>query len=254
MIRSRVSPQPQQSGVPGWQGGLRLLAVGVALLASLALAGCSTSVVRRGVERRIARRLNSEIGPAKQYRVRIRDTRDTELVLGRARRVEVEGRGILARGRFLVDLVRVTLEDLRYENGDTDFLSIGRSELELEFGEAALNQYLQTYHARYQPEIHLLPGRVSVRIVYKLLGTPTPLSASGRLVVEEGRRLVFEAESADVPFIQDPIFARRFVQDRVNPILDLSNIDFPARIESLVISQGKIAARGSASIRTKIND
>jgi hypothetical protein len=211
-------------------------------------------VVRRGVERRIARRLNSEIGPAERYRVRIRDTRDPELVLGRARRVEVEGRRIMARGRFLVDLVRVTLVDLRYEGGETDFLSIGHSDLELEFGEVALNQYLQTYHARYQPEIHLLPDRVNVRIVYKLLGKPTPLSATGRLVVEEGQRLMFAAESAEVPFIQDPAFARRFVQDRVNPILDLGNIDFPARIESVVVSQGKIAARGSASIRTPVGN
>lgn len=227
--------------------------LGVALL-GLVLAGCSTSVVRRGVERRIAKRLHAEIGPAEKYRVRIRDTRDPELVLGRARRVEVEGHRILARGRFLVDRVGVVLEDLRYEGGDTDFLSIGHSELELEFGEEALNQYLQAYHARYQPEIHLLPDRVSVKMVYKLLGAPTPLSASGRLVVEEGSRLVFAADSAEVPFITDPAFARRFIQDRVNPVLDLGNIDFPARIESLVISQGKVAARGSASIRTKISD
>ena len=237
----------------GW-GGSRLWVVGMLLLAGVALSGCSTTVLRKSVERRIAARLNSEIGPAERYNVRIRDTRDPDLVREGARRVEVEGSRILAQGRFLVDRVRVTLDDLRYEGGDTDFLSIGHSELELEFGEAALNQYLQTYHSRYDPEIHLLQDRVSVRMVYKLLGTPTPLRATGRVVVKDGQKLLFEAESAEVPFIRDEEFARRFVQDRLNPILDLGNIDFPAQIESLVVSPGKIAARGSAKIRTKIND
>lgn len=216
--------------------------------------GCSTSVVRRGVERRVERRLHGELGPAEQYRVRIRGTRDPELVLGRAHRVEIEGRKVLAKNQIHIELLRLTLEDLRYEGGEPYFVSVRRSDLEVEVTDAALNEYLRKYHARYDPEIRFEPGRVSVRIVYPFLGKPTPIRAAGRFIIREGRQLLFDAETVDLTFIDQPGFGEQFLEDRVNPLLDLGRIDFPARLETVEVLTGRIRAHGTFALHPAPED
>jgi hypothetical protein len=224
----------------------------VCLLFVPLLSGCKTGFVRRGVERRLERKLASFIGPADRYRVRIHDTRDSELVLGRARRVEITGEGIRAKGQFDVDALRLAFIDLRYEGGDPELISVRRSDLEVEFTDRALNDYLRAYHARYNPEVRFEPDSVHVTMTYPFLGVPTVINARGRFVIQEGRKLLFDAETADVSFLNTPGFAERFVEDRVNPLLDISRFDFPARLESVQVLQGRIRAQGSAALRKEL--
>ena len=44
------------------------------------------------------------------------------------------------------------------------------------------------------------------------------------------------------------------MEDRVNPLLDLGRIDFPARLESVQVEQGRIRAEGSAALRKELRD
>lgn len=225
----------------------RVLLLG--MLAGLPLAsGCRTSLVRRGIERRIERKLESRVGPADRYRVRILKTRDSELVLGRAHHVEIEAENVFARHQIRVAWLRMRLFDLIYEGGEPSFVSIKHSDVEIHFTEQALNDYLDTYHRRYSPEVRLNGDRVHVQMVYNFLGKPTTLVASGRFLVQDGTRLVFDADTADVAFLNTPGFGEKFVEDRVNPLLDLTRIDFPARLESVEIREGRLRAKGTAHI------
>lgn len=227
----------------------------VALAAAVAaLSGCSTTVVRKGVERRVEKRLTDLLGPAQSYRVRILDTRDAELVLGRARRVEISGKDIHAKGQFVLDSLKLTLVDLRYEGAEPYFVSVQRSDLEIQFSEQALNEYLQVHEARFKPHVEFLQDQVRVQMVYNFLGKPTPIKALGHFVIQEGRRLLFRADSADVAFLNTPGFGERFVEDRINPLLDLSRIEFPARLESIQVLRGRIIAQGSAAIPREVKD
>ena len=228
-------------------------ALGAALLTAV-LAGCSTTIVRQGVERRVEKRLASILGPAERYKVRILDTRDPELVKGRARRVEVRGRRIYVHNQFLIDTLLLTLDDLRYEGGDTELISVRRSDLQVEFSDTALNSYLRAYQARYDPKVRFDTDQVEVTVTYPFLGAPTTIHATGHFVIREGRQLLFKAEKADVAFINQPGFGERFVEDRVNPIVDLGRIDFPARLESVQLFPGKLRAYGTAAITRQIND
>jgi len=225
---------------------LRLAACAALLPTALALSGCRTGFVRRKVERRISQWLADTVGPADLYTVRIVDTRDSELVLGRARRVEIEGRGIQARNQFRIDALRLTLDDLRYNGAGPFSVSVQRSDLEVEFTDQALNDYLDAGEARYEPEIRFTPDQVHVRMVYPFLGVPTPISGSGRLVVQEGRKLLFDAEKVDVSFVDRPGFGEKFVEDRINPLLDLTRAEFPARLESVQVLEGRLRAHGVA--------
>jgi len=198
--------------------------------------------------------LSSILGPAERYRVRIVDTRDAELVRGRARRVEIRGRRIYARNQFLIDTLTLSLDDLRYEGGDPDFISVRRSDLQVEFTDEALNDYLRAYHARYDPTVRFDTDQVEVSLTYPFLGVPTPIRATGRFVIREGRQLLFDAEKADVSFINQPGFGERFVEDRVNPLVDLGRIDFPARLDNVQILPGRLRASGTAAITRQLSD
>lgn len=234
---------------------MRQCAAALGLLAfALFNGGCSTTVVRRGVEKRVERRLATLLGPAERYRVRILDTRDAELVRGRARRVEIRGRRVYARSQFLIASLDLTLEDLRYEGGDPDLVSVRRSDLQVEFTDEALNDYLRAYHARYDPTVRFDTDLVEVALTYPFLGKPTEIHATGRFVIREGRQLLFDAEKADVSFLNQPGFGERFVEDRVNPIFDLSRIDFPARLESVQLFPGRLRASGAAAITRQLSD
>lgn len=230
------------------------LAVAFAAVGSVALAGCSTTVVRRSVERRVERRLAGVLGPAERYRVRILDTRDPELVKGRARRVEIRGRRIFAQNVLLIDTLTLTLDDLRYEGGDPEFVSVRRSDLQVEFTDESLNSYLRGRHARYDPKVRFGEDQINVSVTYPFLGAPTVINATGRLVIREGRQLLFDAEKADVSFINQPGFGERFVEDRVNPLVDLGRIDFPARLESVQLLPGRMRAYGTAAITRQLSD
>ncbi len=202
------------------------------------------------------RRLADLLGPAEKYQVRIRGSRDPDLVRGMARRVEVEGRRIYAQEQLRIERLTLLIEDLRYTGGEPYFISVGRTDLLVEITEAAVNEYLHTYQARYDPEVRFRPEQVEVRMTYKFLGAPTPLRALGRFVIQDGQRLNFVASEADVPFINadQPEFRRRFVEDRVNPLLDLRRIEFPARLRSVELLPGRLRARGTAELPSEVNN
>jgi len=202
----------------------------------------------------VERRLATLLGPAERYRVRILDTTDAELVTGRARRVEVRARRVYARSELLIESLLLTLDDLRYEGGDPDLVSVRRSDLQVEVTEDALNSYLRASHARYDPVVHFRADEVEVTVTYPFLGTPTVIHATGRFVIREGRQLLFDADKADVSFINQPGFGEKFVEDRINPLFDLRRIEFPARMESVQILPGRLRAYGTAAITTQINN
>lgn len=200
------------------------------------------------------KRLATLLGPAERYRVRILDTTDAELVTGRARRVEVRARRVYARNDLLIDSLFLTLDDLRYEGGDPDLVSVRRSDLQVEVTEEALNSYLRASQARYHPVVHFEADQVEVTVTYPFLGKPTVIRATGRFLIREGRQLLFDAEKADVSFLNQPGFGEKFVEDRVNPLFDLRRIEFPARLESVQLLPGRLRAYGTAAITTPVNN
>lgn len=216
------------------------------LTAAIGLCGCTTTVVRKNVERKLKSRLVDWIGPAEKYQVKISETRDPELVLGRARRVEITGRKIRANEGFSVEWFHLTLQGLQYDGEAPYFVSVEKSELELELSEAAVNEYLAAHQARYKPQVIFGPDELRVKMTYPLLGKPTQIEAAGKFVIKNATQLLFDARTADVSLLNQPGFGERFVEDRVNPLVDLGRVKFPARLESVQILQGRLRAKGTA--------
>jgi len=228
------------------------LGFALALVVATVSSGCSTRIVRRNAEKRLARRLEEFLGPAEKYRVRIYGTTDAQLVAGRVRRLVFEGYRILARGVLPVEYLWGELREIRYVGGEAELLEIRDSDLAVEFSEAGLNRYLREHHGRYQPELTVLDGTVRATILYRIAGTPAPIAAVGRLVVVDHQRLDFRAEQVETPLPIHPDSARSLLEEIVNPIVDLRRIDWPLRLDTVRVEQGRIMVHGSATVRQRL--
>jgi hypothetical protein len=225
---------------------LALLAV-AALLES-GVAGCSSRLLQRTVEKRLRNRLTTLIGPAQRYTVSIDGTNDDDLVLGRIRRMEVAGHEVRIGGKFAIQRFELRLEHVRYTGGRADLISVRESDLLVEFTEASLNQYLAQYHPRSGIQARFSPAAVSIATSLRLFGVPTPILATGQLAIDGFKRIVFRAERVEAP--NAPLLgpSKVLVERQINPLLDMDELRVPVRLTDLQVFDGRILIRGTADL------
>jgi hypothetical protein len=210
------------------------------------LAGCSTRLIRGRAEKRIEQKLEELIGPADSYKVRVRRTKDGEIVVGRIRRIEIDGRHVHAGEQIELESVHIVLEDLRYHAPPEERVSVRNSQLVIHLTETALNDYLHRQQKDSQPEVHLNDGTVTLKGMIRLLGVPTPFETEGRLEVVDGRRVEFRAERLPTDIDATPGIGNEYVELRLNPLIDVARLKLPLRLDSVNIQSGRIIVRGAA--------
>jgi hypothetical protein len=215
------------------------------LLASLT--GCTTHYFRGRLEKRIAARLRTLIGPANHYSVRIEETRDAELVLGNFRRVTVEGQDVLVGGVIRLERLRMEAHGLRFRGGPDRLERVDWSHLMVELSEAALNDYLARVR-KEEAHVTLAEGEVTLRGVLRLLGTPVDIETRGTVVIAEGRTVLFRAREVRAPAVQLSDGGVAFVERQVNPLVDVSRVEWPVRLDAIQVHVGKIILEGSLDL------
>jgi hypothetical protein len=221
------------------------LAAGL-LAGSLLLTGCSTRFIRGRAERRITDRLEELIGPADEYRVRVRRTKDGEIVVGRINQIDIDARHVRAGQQIELETVHLALRNVRYHAPPEERVSVGSSELVIHLTEAALNDYLRRQHPNSQPVVHLNDGTVTLKGTLRLLGLPTPIETEGRLEVVERTRLEFRASSVRLAIDPIPGIGREYVENQLNPLVNVARLKLPLRLDSVQIQCGRMIVRGAA--------
>jgi hypothetical protein len=231
---------------------LRRQPAALALLLLFALGvgttGCSSRFLQRMVERRLRNRLTSLIGPADRYTVSITGTDDSDLVLGRVRRLEVSGEGVRIGGELPIERFEMRLEHLRYTGASPDLIGVGESDLRVELSQASLNDYLAEGRKENSVQARFVDGRLVLRMTLKLFGVPTPLVATGRLELEGEKRIVFRADTVEAP--NAPLLGggKMLVERQFNPLIDMEALHVPVRLKTLSVVDGHILLRGEADL------
>jgi hypothetical protein len=211
--------------------------------------GCSSSrLIRGNVEKRIAKRLRSLIGPADHYRVRILETRDAELVVGSIRRLEIEATNVIAGGQLRLDLLQLSAEGLRFRGGPDDLAAVRKSRVAVRISEASLNQYLERAQARHRARVLLRDGFVTLFGTLRVLAAEVPIEARGRLEIEAGERLLFRADQVVAPDLRLPGSGASLVERRLNPLVDLRRIDWPIRLVAVHVVSGSATLEGALTL------
>ncbi len=224
----------------------RLGTVLLALAAGLHNAGCSTRFIRSRAEHRIEERLEDLIGPAARYKVRVRHTRDAEIVVGHIRRIEVDGWEVRVGHDLVLDSLHLELNNLRYHAPPNQTVTVGDSLLEIHLTEAALNQYLRHQHPDSPTEVRLNDGTVTIKGTMKLLGLPTPIESTGRVEIKDGTRLEYRADTVRLSVDPIPGIGPQYVEKRLNPLLDVGQLNLPLRLDTIAVEPGRLVVRGAA--------
>jgi hypothetical protein len=245
------TPDASGTGLPLLASGVWRLAsakLGLLLLLALLTTGCSTRFVRGRAERRIADKLEDLIGPAEKYKVRVRGTKDAEIVVGRIRRVEIDGWNIQAGGQIELESLHAELRNLRYHAPPEERVSVGDSLLVVQLTQTALNDYLRRQQPDSQPEVVLNDGTVTLKGMFRWLGVPTPIETTGRLTIVDRVRLEFRAETVRVA--ADPMsgIGAEYIEKRLNPLLDVQRLNLPIRLDTITSESGRLVVRGTAHL------
>lgn len=233
------------SGRFPWCGGaFRRAAALLACAVVPLLSGCATHFLRRHAERRINHKLEDLIGPADEYTVRIRDTPDAEIVAGRIRCIDIDGRNVLAGHQIELESVHLELHDLHYHPPPDEAWSVGQSVLVIQLTQQALNDYLRRQNPAAPPEIVLAVGTVTLKGSLELLGVPTPLVTTGHLEIMDGTRLNFRADTVRLSGDPIPGIGPEYVEGHLNPLLNVKRLHLPLRLEAVETEPGRLVVRG----------
>jgi hypothetical protein len=180
--------------------------------------------------------------------VRVRGTKDAEIVAGRLRQIDVDGWNVRAGNQIDLESFHLELHNLRYHAPPDESLSIGDSHLEIQITEPALNNYLSRQHPDNRPEIRLDSGRVTLKGTMRLLGIDTPLITTGWLAVVDHTRVEFRAESVRLATNPIPGIGTEYVENHLNPLLNVTRLDLPLRLDEIEVQPGRLIVRGSAHL------
>lgn len=218
----------------------------LALLVIAMIAGCSGGIIRPTIEDGIRDALPDYIGPAKDYNVHCEGD-STAMLGGVIRRLHIEGKDVQVDPNLLLSRLIVDMDRVHFNPTNHKMKSVEDTSFEAVVTEKAVNHYIeQTRDSESQLGVGLEPGKVLVTFVPSIGGLDILISVAGTLSVVEGDKVNFEADKAAVAHLPIPALVANKVLDRVNPVLDMSEMKFPVTLSSITINKGTVSIKGSA--------
>jgi LmeA-like phospholipid-binding len=226
--------------------GCRQVLAAIALL--LLCAGCSRVHPFQSMERSVRAELPGLIGPADRYTVAVSHS-SSGLLAGRIPWIAIHGTNVRALPELTLDQLEVHLEGVHFDRGSRSVRQIEQSRFQARIGPGSLANFL---HSR-RPElrdvrVRISGGSIRVQAAPALLGMGLPLEVTGRPVLHGPTTLNFEASRVSVLRLGLPEFAVRQLQERINPLLDLSSLSLPVQLQSVRIDGESLLLTGTAAL------
>jgi hypothetical protein len=219
----------------------------LALLAPLFfLAGCGREV-ERAAERRVNGLLPALVGPADKYGTRVRGNPDA-LLRGRMRSVHIDGEGVRMTEELTLDTLTLDLTGVTVDVKAKRLSGIESVTFAATLGEGNLNRYVRARHPGI-PGLQVALGQAGATVHARpeiFGGIAAPLAIEGVITPRAGGGLLdFLPGGARVSVVPVPAPVLRYVAERLNPVLDLSTLRVPIRVEKAQIRQGALLLTGT---------
>jgi hypothetical protein len=200
------------------------------------------------VERRIEARLPVVVGPAEEYHVQISRSAFSALN-GKVRWLEIDGRNVEPSPGMRLERVELRLEGIRLDRNFRQIRAIRRAEIEFDVSEESLNASLhQRSPDLREARVDFMPGRIRVRIPGPLVDAEGPVELEGEPVLTtpttidlRRSRLVVAGYSLRSDVLWE-------LEEALNPMVDLSRLNFPVRMTRLQVGERLLTVRGEASL------
>lgn len=206
--------------------------------------GCAGGLIRPRVERGIRDALPGYIGPAAEYRVRTEGS-TSAMMRGRIAKLFIEGKDVQILPELKIAQLDVEMHDVRYKPDTRKLTSVGASKFTASVSEAGVNRYISE-HRKGDSDLRvaLETNEVYVEFVPRFIGLDVPVRILGRLEIVGHDKVSFRADKASVARLPIPAYAANKVLDRINPVLDLSNMAHPVLLESVRVRTNLVIIEG----------
>jgi len=231
----------------------------IALVVAMALSGCGVNP-RRLAEKRVEAQLPHLIAPAKRYRVYLLG-RHEKMFQGKVRAARIVGEGVeIQQGLILRELV-VELEEIEYRKDAP--IRAKQGSFHASMDDEVLQSYLGSLLPPVRSPWNLVVSRLDnllirsrageMRLsidVYTRLGVKISAELSGRLRLKDGSQVWFEDTELKVIGLSVPEKVRELLSELFlnRPLIDLSDIRAPIRIERVAIGEGTLMFDGAVLV------
>ena len=211
------------------------------------------SYARQRIEETIAHNLHQTIGPARSYDVTITGSL-IEIARGNLSAATIRGKHVETDKGIRLDRLLIRLRGVRFELGSPSMLDAEETTFETSVTEAELSSYLSRTRADIPDlRIALLDGKFRLSASSISVGRSTPVNAEGTLAVADGTRLICNLVSVTCNGKTAPTFFRNVLENRLNPVLDLTKWRFSATLKSAVVRRGSVTLTGSADLTSRVS-
>jgi len=231
----------------------------IALVVAMAVSGCGVNP-RRLAEKRVEAQLPHLIAPAKRYRVYLLG-RHEKMFQGKVRAARIVGEGVeIQQGLILRELV-VELEEIEYQKDAP--IRAKQGSFHASMDDEVLQSYLGSLLPPVRSPWNLVVSRLDnllirsrageMRLsidVYTRLGVKISAELSGRLRLKDGSQVWFEDTELKVIGLSLPEKVRELLSELFlnRPLIDLSDIRAPIRIERVAIGEGTLMFDGAVLV------
>lgn len=239
--------------------GKRVILIIFGFVVAMATGGCGINP-RRLAEKCVEARLPRLIAPAKRYRVTLLG-RHERMLQGKVKAARIIGEGVeIQPGLTLRELV-VELEEIEYRQDAP--LRAKSGSFHAVLGDEVLQSYLSDLLPPVRSPWNLVVSRLDnlrvrtrageIRLsidVHTRLGVKLSGELSGQLRLKEGTQIWFEASEVKVVGLSVPEKVREMLSEMFlnRPLIDLSGIRAPVRIERVAIADGMLMFEGTVLV------
>lgn len=191
--------------------------------------------------------LRRQLAGAEQIKVRVDPVQPKDLLGGVVSGLKITGYNFTTRNGL--SYRRLEFESRRLQVDPVQLLidkeiiwrKMEESRLLVEVDEDALTKWLRQEHPEWEPEIHFLQGKLSVKGRYDLGIGRVAFTSVGRLKIDEGDALIFQPETMKIAGISLPerLLGKK-LEKTVGGLTIPLMIPFPLTLKSYAIRQGRL--------------
>ena len=204
----------------------------------------ASGLVERRIEREVAARIPSVIGAQGEYKV----TAAAGLAGaagGRIESVRIEGRDVRLKSGIKLKQLDATLSGIRMDRAKRAITKIEKAEFTASITGDELNAFLSRKYPDIPSRAVLHDGYVTVTARPRVRGVRMRVEADAAMEIEDGTRLVLRVRKVASGGLAAPDIARRYIEQRLNPVLDLSSLGFKSHLTSVTIRPDAVTLSGT---------
>lgn len=243
----------------GTIGKKRGILVALGLAVTVAVSSCGVNP-RRLAERRVEAQLPRLLAPATRYRVYLLG-RHERMLHGKVKAARIVGEGVEIQPNLILRELVVELEEVEYRQGAS--LQAKRGSFHAVLCDEELRSYLSGLLPPVRSpwdlvvsrldnlRVHSRAGEMRFAIdVHTRLGVKLSGELSGSLRLKEGTQIWLEASEVKVVGLSVPEKVRELLSEMFlrRPLIDLSGIRAPVRIERVAMGEGMLIFEGTVLI------